>query len=197
MKKTTLDGSFASPGIIRKEIDDPKTFLGIHFGFDVVPEHERGLGPMWDALGVPYNLIPENFGLKMYKVTKFPKDRFFFQIGATHTCLTFESGTEELKGWENEELDNAPEQLATAWDEKSFGIVVPNTYLTEINALYEAFERKDVLVQFNLDQTYVYLQHPYLWISILSQVRPEEEEKAFQAHKRLYEIENKKQTEAV
>jgi len=75
--------------------------------------------------------------------------------------------------------------------------VVPNTYLTEINALYEAFEKKDVLVQFNLDQTYVYLRHPYLWISILSQVRPGEEEKAFQTHKRLYEIENKKQKETV
>jgi hypothetical protein len=195
MRKTILNGSFASPGIIRKEIDDPETFLGINFGFDVVPEHVRGLRPMWDALGVPHNLVPENFGLKMYKTTIFPRDRFFFQKGATHTCLTFEPGTEELKGWENEELDNAPEQLAIAWDEKSFGIVVPNMYFTEINALYEAFERKDVLVQFNLNQTYVYPQRPYLWISIFSQLSPEEEKKAFEVHKKRYEEESKQPVE--
>ena len=197
MKKTNLNGGIGSPGIIRREIEDPKTFVGIHFGFDLVPEHVRGLGPIWNKLGVPYKLVPENFGLKMYTVTEFPSDCFFFQKGPTHTCLTFEQGTEDLKGWGNAELDNAPEEIATAWDEKSFGVVVPNKYFMEINDLYEAFKRKDILVQFNLDQTYLGYSRPYLYVSILSRTKPEAEELAFQAHKGLYEERNKQPAETV
>jgi hypothetical protein len=195
MRKTTFNGSFASPRIICEDIDNPETFLGIRFGFDLVPEHQKGLRPMWDELGVPHKLVPENFGLKMYHTTKFPKDRFFFEKGEMHTCLTFESGTEPLQGWKNQELDNKPEDIATAWDDKSFGIVVPNEYSSELNQLYEAFQRKDVLVQYPLDQTYIYLQHHYLLITILSRTRPRQEEKAFAAHVEAYANENKQTIE--
>jgi len=187
MKKTIFNGpALGSPGIIYGSGEREGVFLGIHFGFSVVHEHQIGLKAIWDELGVPHELVPENFGLKMYTVTKFPRERFFFEKGQTHTCLTFESGTEPLKGWNNEELDNSPEHIATAWDDKSFGIVVPNKHFKEINELYKAFERKDVLVQFNLDRTYIGYPHPYLWISILSHIKPGEEEKAFQAHTELY-----------
>ncbi len=194
MKKTIFNGSsFGSPGIIYGAEDREGIFIGIHFGFDAVPEHARGLRIMWDELGVPHKLIPENFGLKMYTVTKFPKERFFFEKGTTHTCLTFESGMGPLKGWGNEELDNNPEHIATAWDDKSFGIVVPNRHFKEIKQLYKAFERKDVLVQFNVDRTYIGYPRPYLWVSILSHAKPGEEKIAFQAHAEIY----KKQTEQV
>ena len=192
MKKTIFNGSsFGSPGIIYGSDDRSGSFLGIHFGFSVIPEHERGLEDIWKELGVPYELIPENFGLRMYTTTKFPKERFFFEKGETHTCLTFESGVQPLKGWQNEELDNKPEQMATAWDDKSFGVVVINQYSKDLSELYEAFQRKDILVQFNLDQTYQGYSHPYLWISILSHTKPGEENKAFQAHTKLYEGLNK------
>lgn len=92
-----------------------------------------------------------------------------------------------MKGWENEELDNSPKYIATAWDDKSFGIVVPNKHFKEVRALYEAFERKDVVVTFNMDRTYLVFPHPYLWVGILSHVKPGEEELAFQAHAKLYE----------
>lgn len=188
MKKTTYAGdTLGSPGIICGSEDRLGIFIGIHFGFDVVEEHQKGLWTIWEELGVPYkDFVPENFGLKLYTVTKFPKGRFFFEKGETHTCLTFESGTEPLKGWENEELENTPEQMATAWDDKSFGVVVPNQYSDYLKELYEAFERKNVLVQYPLDQTYMYPQIPYLWISILSNMKPGEEEKAFQAHTERY-----------
>ncbi|MDQ5931273.1 MAG: hypothetical protein QG674_439 [Patescibacteria group bacterium] len=188
MKKTTYAGdALGSPGIICGSEDRLGIFIGIHFGFDVVEEHQKGLFTIWKELGVPYeNFIPENFGLKLYTVTKFPKDRFFFEKGETHTCLTFESGTEPLKGWKNEELENTPEQMATAWDDTSFGVVVSNQYSDYLKELYEAFERKDVMVQYPLDQTYMYPQIPYLWISILSNMKPGEEEKAFSAHTERY-----------
>ena len=188
MKKTIFNGSaWGSPGIIYGSGEREGIFLGIHFGFSWVPEHARGLRDIQEELGVPHKFVPENFGLKMYTVTKFPKERFFFEKGETHTCLTFESGSDPVKGWGNEELDNKPQAVATAWDDKSFGVVVPNQYSKAIQELYEAFERKDVLVQFNLDKTYVGFLHPYLWINILSRVKSGQEEKAFQVHKSVYE----------
>ncbi len=186
MKKTTFNGAWGSPQIIY----GTGIFLGINFGFSITPEHDRGLNDIWKELGVPYELIPENFGLKMYTVTKFPKERFFFEKGETHTCLTFESGVEPLKGWQNDELENDPEGMATAWDDKSFGVVVPNQYSDDLIELYQAFERNDVCIMFNLDQTYVGYTRPYLWISILSRIKPGEEERAFQVHKEIYEKEN-------
>jgi hypothetical protein len=180
MKKTIFNGSaFGSPGIIYGSEERESVFMGIHFGFSAVREHQIGLNALWNDLGVPHRLAPENFGLKMYTVTKFPKERFFFEKGETHTCLTFESGNEPVKGWGNEELDNQPEHIATAWDDKSFGIVVPNRYYKEVNELYKSFERKDILVQYRLDQTYLVYPLPYLWISILSHINPGEEKKPF------------------
>ncbi len=188
MKKTIFNGSpFGSPGIIYGSNERDGIFLGIDFGFAVVREHQIGLRATLDELGVPHMIAPENFGLKMYTVTKFPKERFFFQKGETHTCLTFELGTNPVKGWGNEDLDSHPEHIATAWDDKSFGIVAPNQHFKEIDELYKAFERKDVLVQYRLNQVYINYPIPYLWIGILSHTNPGEEEIFFQAHTEFYE----------
>jgi hypothetical protein len=197
MKKTIFKGdSLGSPGIIYSSADKAGVFLGIHFGFSVIPEHERGLEGIWKELGVPHKLIPENFGLKMYTTTQFPQNRLFFEKGKTHTCLTFESGVGSLKGWQNEELDNNPDSMATAWDDNSFGVVVSNQYSDALLQLYKAFERKDVMVQFRLDTTYVSYPHPYLWIGILSHVKSGEEEQVLKIHKELYEKQSKKILEA-
>lgn len=125
-----------------------ETFIGINLGADYTAEHERGIGDIRSALGIPSDLtIRKLQGIKGRTITKFDPKRFFFEKGKTHTCLTFEEPfLGKLSGWKNCELESSPKELATAWSWSNFGIVVVNNYAHLLEELYEAFKCCDVAI---------------------------------------------------
>jgi hypothetical protein len=119
-------------------------YVGINLGADYCSEHEWGIKGIKQTLGIPDPGIIH--GIKGRTVTIFPQDKMFYDSRKTHTCLTMERNHHRLLGWENYELDQNPKELATAWDENTFGIVVSNTYKDKLLLLKEAFEKKDVAI---------------------------------------------------
>lgn len=122
--------------------------IGINLGYDFCSEHERGIKDILDALGVSIGEVAEeNFGIKGRTTTRFDENSFFFEQNETHTCLTFEPRSgQDPQGWDNGELGSTPNEITSAWDGCSFGIVMANEYSGFLSELYEAFKRHDVAV---------------------------------------------------
>lgn len=124
-------------------------FIGIDLGADFCAEHEWGIAGIRNSLGIPSDCTaPELHGIKGRTITRFDERMFFFKKNKTHACLTFEGNSfgGELRGWKCRELDNDPKELATAWSERDFGIVVEKSYAPYLEELYEAFKRHDIAI---------------------------------------------------
>jgi hypothetical protein len=131
-------------------IEQDGQIIGINLGYDWCSEHEWGIGKMMSKLGVPGNSEPENFGIKARMVTKFPEDLFHFLKNQNQACLVFDrlwppDRKPKMKDFGDIQLWK-DKDLATAWDESSFGIMVTDEHISDLERLYQAFKDKDITV---------------------------------------------------
>ncbi len=132
-------------------IEQDNKVIGINLGYDHCSEHEWGIDGIMRKLGIPGNSEPENFGIKARMVTEFPEDLFHFLKDKTKACLVFErcysnparkpkmTDFSDIQIWKGNEM-------ATAWDEDTFGVMVTDKYISDLGRLYQAFKDKDVAV---------------------------------------------------
>lgn len=139
----------------------------VNLSSDCCTEHESGIGGIRTHLGIKAGTDKNNLGIKSRTITIFNPRHFFFEKGKTHACLTFEPEAAKMRGWRNYGLNKSPKEIASAWDDSSFGIVVENRYQKFLEDLYEAFQKKDVAVYFGESR---FLMPHGLIIAIVSRI---------------------------
>jgi len=126
--------------------------IGIDLGADYCAEHERGINDMRTALGMPSDPLEDGklLGVAGRTMSVYNERSVFFEKKGGYACLAFEPSFfgDAPRGWKNRELDNAPQKLATAWDGKSFAVVVAEPHIPFLTDLHEAFKKKDVAMWF-------------------------------------------------
>lgn len=148
--------------------DEQDNFIGISLGYDYCAEHEWGIEGIKSKLGIPRELVSENFGLDFRTVSIFnEKELSFFETKKIVAKKTNYFGFLFLNNyWKVDGIENIPYDLSfyvnemspnkrskegreiiTAWDENSFGIVVRNKEnIKKLEELYEAFKQKNICI---------------------------------------------------
>ena len=134
--------------------NDNGEIIGINLGADHCAEHEWGikgikesfkLNDNEEVFGIAKRIInasPENL---MFKKVKIKNKIHYVLILLRHTYgIIFD---EDYKKWLPSDLiPFSDKNMACAWDENSFGIVVTKEFKNEIESLYESFQNKDVAI---------------------------------------------------
>jgi len=150
-------------------LTDNGTFVGIDLGADFTSEHEWGIKDLRNMFG----MNDKKDGIDRRTATIVPEDSIRFAKGKNFSvlicCRMF---ADPIYGWtkyiESDEFkkdltkgsiknceltiyksyrkDADPQTLATAWDSKSFGIMVANEHSDKLEELYEAIKAKDVAI---------------------------------------------------
>ncbi|MBI2624977.1 MAG: hypothetical protein HYW70_01415 [Candidatus Nealsonbacteria bacterium] len=115
--------------------------IGVNLGWDFCAEHEWGIEKTKTALGI-----------KGGRITKFNKELFFFEKRKTHSCFVFSIyGHGEELAWRNPELDSQTKEIAAAWCDGAFGIIVSNEYGEFLAELYNAFKKRNAAIYLGRD----------------------------------------------
>ena len=134
--------------------NDNGEIIGINLGADHCAEHEWGikgikesfkLNDNEEVFGIAKRIInasPENL---MFKKVKIKNKIHYVLILLRHTYgIIFD---EDYKKWLPSDLiPFSDKNMACAWDENSFGIVVTKEFKNEIESLYESFKNKDIAI---------------------------------------------------
>ena len=137
--RTTYNGD-----IIQSENGD---FVGFSLGADYCAEHERGIGVMNEAFGIPSD--ETIFGLEKRTITIVPEGLYYTKgekKKKMHYALVYK------RPWRNS-IGEMPSfgllgdrPLGTAWSNEEFAIVVDRRYKKELELLHNAFLEKDVAI---------------------------------------------------
>ena len=128
-------------------------FVGIDLGADFCAEHEWGIKGIVREFGVDGNKV----GIDGRMVTVVPKSLVYTDITyekqKCHLLVLipyykddFKISSDILKSWELYPYPLKEYDITTAWDEKSFAILVTDKYKNELKELYNAFLNLDVAV---------------------------------------------------
>lgn len=144
-------------------LNENEEFVGISLGSDFCAEHEWGITKLKHILGIPLELTKKNVGLKYRTITKNNKENIIFKkftlvkdkkevvyfalMVSSEWSIKHSMKTGEL----NSELMSAAHCMGDAgvgcaWDESSFGIVVPLEHKGKLTQLYKAFETFDISI---------------------------------------------------
>lgn len=144
-------------------LQDGKLY-GFNLGADFTSEHEWGVDKLKRAFGVSntknkiFGGVKQILGVDARTITKLPtdmlhyggitidkKEYYFFICCDSYFSNIKEITVDMLKGFEIYPFKEDV-HIFTAWDEDSFGILVDDTYKKELSDLYEAFNRKDIVI---------------------------------------------------
>jgi hypothetical protein len=139
---------------------DGTTLIGVNLGADYCAEHEWGIKGLHGAFAIPFG-DDEKLGLAKRTITAVVSDALTFVRKKKYAVLYFEQSyymkdadaaerrADEIKRVTTKgELHLYGERtLATAWDEKSFGVhVTDDKGIAALAEIYEAFQRKDAAI---------------------------------------------------
>jgi len=133
-------------GIFGKElIKDFATgeLVGINLGSNFCAEHEYGIQPIQETLGIP--TITRKAGVKARQITKFKAENFIYKINGYYSYLIFQIwpfGGDKMVHFT--ELMPNPNEISTAWSSTDFGLVAPKPYKDFVKELWCAFQEKDI-----------------------------------------------------
>lgn len=127
--------------------DDNDRFIGLRTGGDFCTEHEMGIQTILDALIPPRK---SRVGLDRFLIESMhPALSWVSESGMEGIVFMF-SGDPKAKIRHHKKMVRSGDQPLVAWDDRSFMIVVPKTgaekYLNGLKDLWQAFNRKDVLM---------------------------------------------------
>jgi len=130
--------------------------IGIYLGADFCAEHEWGIKGIKNTFGIGVNKEP---GLPRRMITKLPKSegdvydeelRLFTVGDNTYLVFAYKNTIDWIQNPKSQERRYSEltirkdEQLATAWDEKNFGVIVDKTHKALLEEIYAAFQKKDI-----------------------------------------------------
>lgn len=122
--------------------DSDGKFIGFYMGSDFCAEHEWGIGNIRNYFGIP----KKGIGIVTRKISEVPESLKKFEEthkDGTDFYLIFGYGYCERV---SPELILLQDNLGCAWSNSSFGIHVDSVYRSQLEELYEAFQRKDVCI---------------------------------------------------
>lgn len=137
-------------------------FVGFDLGADYCAEHEWGIKGIRREFKLNDNLI----GIDKRMITKIPDTLFYEKIvyeGMKCSVLVlypnyygnnFKIDKSALRGWELYSYTLKNDGIVTAWDERSFAILVTEKYEKELKELYDAFMNLDVAVGVALSEVF-------------------------------------------
>lgn len=129
-------------------------FVGVDLGADYCTEHELGI----KGIRREFKLNDDLVGIDKRMITKIPDTLFYEKIvyeGMKCSVLVlypnyygnnFKIDESALRGWELYSYTLKNDGIVTAWDERSFAILVTERYEKELKELYDAFINLDVAV---------------------------------------------------
>lgn len=132
--------------------NEDENFLGFNLGADFTSEHEWGIKELLFRFGVNSSLL----GVDGRSITEIPKGFVFKEIKGKNKkyCVLILLNEYWLNSYDVEKLElsnfelnfYSNDNIATAWDESTFGIAVDDKYSKEVKELYNAFLNKDILI---------------------------------------------------
>ena len=124
--------------------------MGLNLGSDFTAEHEWGIKDLKKSFGINDNDISV-YGIEKRRITEVPKSLYYLKTGKTSilTMKDFWQGVPEeltIKLLRSSELYDYNE-LNTAWDEETFGILVKDKEnQVRLEELYLAIQNKDAAI---------------------------------------------------
>jgi len=124
--------------------DDKENIMGINLGYDYCAEHEWGIKRLQEDFGLKFE---EELGFEARRNTKTPKMRYIKKessVALIYAPDYYEASLENLlKG---ELALEGERELATAWDESSFGVNVISKHGEILRTLRDAFQNKNGII---------------------------------------------------
>lgn len=172
-------------------IEDNGIFYGVALGSDFVAEHEWGIEDIRRKFGIN----DSKMGVDGRTITK---DETKLIVEKTHALLL-------SNNWRTEEHNTIKEllprdfsiskdqPLQTGWDGDSFGILVNKDNIKNLEALKDAFTKKDIVITFLAPSVPVF-ENAGLAILIKSRIPQEQLDQMYHVDKKhhdLYEYEKK------
>jgi hypothetical protein len=174
---------------------DEKTALGIDLGADFTAEHERGIGGLMKAFGLPYKT---ELGYEALKVTTVPVGLWHQEKGNSslliydpHLLFNMKNNPEEtIQSLMENDLSvtrhNPERGFVGAWSKDSFGINVDTRTNPDIaKELYNALIAKDVVITMRAGK---FIANRGLTLLIYSRIPDEEKIKFREEDKRGREL---------
>lgn len=142
--------------------DDNGEIVGINLGADHCAEHEWGIKGIKRSFNL--NDSEEIFGIQKRMINAIPETLMFKEIKIKnkkyYVLILFRNiygvnFDDEYKKWlPSDIIPFSGKNLACAWDENSFGIMVTKEYKKEIELLHESFQNKNIAIGVSPSQVF-------------------------------------------
>lgn len=180
--------------------DDNKQMIAINLGADFTAEHEWGIKELHQTLGVTDD---ENvMGMERYRIRKPKMDNIVLieenKNNAALICLQYQSDMKYLAGQKFDKMFHGElnfhgdEELATAWDGKTFGVRVNRPVnIKRIKRLYDAINNKEAAIWLGGGHVF---RNAGLVIGLINSIPEHLKQQMYEAHvdtKKLYDASDK------